>query len=372
MKILIRQFLSQKHSWSYIGHDLAREFKNQGHHVDLFPTDGMNGVLPNDLKENVIGYTELNQTKVFGKEPDTNYDMQYSYTALRNTENYLKNADRRYVQWCAEWLSSKGKNILPQGFNLAYKYCDYILAPTTFVRDLQFIPGKIPENKIKVIPHGINVKSFQSEIKYNIPTNKNFKFLVNLQQTHIRKNLKGVLEAYGKAFSSKDDVCLVIKAKSKKPQSTTEFSLDEYLKSFYSKYKDHGEIRVISEFIPEISSLYNSIDCVLSLSHGEGFNMPILESLASGKPVIATSLGPHLDFTNNSNTLYVDSKFEKADKASVYWDASPFAEWIAPDLNDAVDKMIYMYNNHKSFNVDKQYYYDNYSWSSIVDRIISI
>ena len=73
----------------------------------------------------------------------------------------------------------------------------------------------IPESAIKVIPHGIDVADYQKTSTISLSTKKKFRLLANIAQNHRRKNIPGLLEAYGKAFTDKDDVCLILKAKDK-------------------------------------------------------------------------------------------------------------------------------------------------------------
>ena len=65
----------------------------------------------------------------------------------------------------------------------------------------------------------------------------------------------------------------------------------------------------VEEFIdnPEMHSLYEnkSINALVSLTHGEGFGLPLFEAAYSGLPVIATDWSGHVDF------LYMNVKDEK-------------------------------------------------------------
>ena len=49
-------------------------------------------------------------------------------------------------------------------------------------------------------------------------------------------------------------------------------------------------------------------DVYVSPYKAEGFNLPVLESMALGVPVIVTSGGPTDDFTNSKFAKYVDSE----------------------------------------------------------------
>lgn len=372
MKVLIKQFLGKNHSWSVTGWGIAQGLIDLGHDVNLFSTDGIEN-LPKSLNSNLIGYVEENKFQVTGKLPDRDYDCQISYTAMRNFPNYLSNGSKnRFGIWTYEWA---GKNILPNGFAKNYIYCDYILAPSIFSKQI-FLDSGIPEDRIKVIPHGINSANYNKTNIIKFPTNKKFKILSVITQNHIRKNIPGMLEAYGKAFSNKDDVCLIIKGKGKQVKQSFDISLDECLNKFKKQYPNHAEIKIYSDFIEDMSFLYRSADCLYALSHCEGFFFPALEALASGKLVIAPNWGGQLDFLNESNSLLVNGKETRANPKSMYWEHNNNAIWFEPNIDDAVNKLQFAYKNYENLNqkneLQKQYIHTEYDWANITNKIIGL
>ena len=87
---------------------------------------------------------------------------------------------------------------------------DEFWVPSPLVRKMYVDSGVAPE-KVRVMPNGVDVKKFRPGLKpLKLPTRKKFKFLF-VGGTIYRKGPDILLEAYVKAFSSADDVCLVIK-----------------------------------------------------------------------------------------------------------------------------------------------------------------
>jgi glycosyltransferase involved in cell wall biosynthesis len=372
MKILIHQFLGKNHSWSVCGWGIATAAKQLGHEVDLFSTDGIKH-LPSHLEENLIGYTEENQSKVFGKMPTDNYDCQISYTSMKNFSQYLTRSNKnRFGIWCYEWV---GENCLPTGFAKQYKSCDHLLSPSNFVKEEIFIPSGIPANVIDVVPHGIDIGKYKLDTKIPLPTKKNFKILANIAQNHMRKNIPGLLEAYGKAFTNKDDVCLILKAREKKPTMDFEISLSHCIADFKRKYPNHAELRLFTDFLEDISVLYRSIDAVFTMSYGEGFYFPGLEGIASGKMSIAPDNGGHRDFLNKSNTLLVESKKVRANPKSMYWEQKNNVFWYEPSIDDAVSQLRHAYKNFEEINkgVEKQRseVLVKYDWKNIFTPVLN-
>lgn len=367
MKILIKQFLGARHSWSICGWGLARSAKKLGHQVHLFATDGIEH-LPNDLKENLIGYTELDRQKVYGRLPDKEYDCQISYTAMKNFPFMLANGKKnRFGVWVYEW------DTIPTGFARHYQSCDLLCPPSNFGKQA-FLKAGIPENRIKVIPHGINRQEFEQTSTISLGTKASFKILTVLAQNHLRKNIPGMLEAYGKAFTNKDDVCLILKAKDKPVKSQFEISLKNCLIDFNRKFPKHAELKLMPEFIEDMSALYRSVDAVYSASYCEGFYFPGLEAIASGKINIIPNHGGQLDFLNENNSLLISGKEVRADPKAMYWQSSNSASWFKSDINDAVDKLKFASNNFEKLNknVEKQRInvYNKYDWNIIFTQFV--
>lgn len=376
MNVLIKQFLGKNHSWSVVGWGIATALINQGHEVHLFSTDGVTH-LPHHLLPNLIGYVEENQTQVFGRAPDREYDCQISYTALKNFPYYLANASKnRFGIWCYEWFNNEKKNVLPVGFAKHYKSCDLLCAPSDWQINV-FNDCGIPRENMVKIPHGISAEQYKQTTTMVLPTKKKYKILANIAQNHMRKNIPGLLDAYGKAFTNKDDVCLILKAKEKPVKAPFEVSLNDCLKTFNQKYPKHGEIKVISSFIDDISALYRSVDATFTMTLGEGFYFPGLESIAAGKLAIAPDFGGHTDFLkNNYNSLLIEGKPERAHPKSVYWEPNPNALWYRPNMDKAVELLQYSYDNFDNMNSEiekqRQSIYDEYDWSVIASQFIDL
>lgn len=369
-KVLLYQFLGKQHSWSCFGWGIATALKQLGYDVHLFSTDGVK-CLPKNLQENLIGYQEENQPKVFGRIPDRNYDCQISYTCVKNFTNYFVHSSKnRFGTWVYEW-----KNALPIGFAKHYKAVDFVCPPSNFGKQI-FVDAGVPEDRIVVIPHGINSEEYRKTDTIKLPTKKRVKILANIIQNHTRKNIPGLLDAYGKAFTDKDDVCLILKGKEKRVTQGFEISLNDAINDFKAKYPRHGEMKVFSEFIPDISSLYRSVDAVFSMSYCEGFLFPMLEALAAAKTPIAPNWGGQTDFLNADNAMLICGKEERADEKSMYWQGSNNAIWFKPSIDDAVDKLRYVYTNYEALNErlegQRNRILVDYDWSSITKQFMDL
>jgi glycosyltransferase involved in cell wall biosynthesis len=375
MKICWFGFLSKNFSWSIVAQNLSRELIKKGHKVDLFSTNGITH-FPEDLKPHLKGYVEegTSSPALLGSATanlEKSYDMQLSYTAIKNFANYFVRGNKnRFGIWNYE------TTVLPKAFTKYYRCVDKVLPSSQFSKKI-FSDNGMPDNHQTVIPHGIYLERFRDLGKYPLRTKKKYKILVNIAQPHIRKNIPNVLKAYGKAFTKNDDVCLVLKVSRKSPQVTTDsVPFNEIYKDFCAEYKNRGEIEIIDHFLDDIEPLYNACDIVFSMSHAECFWMPGLEGFGANKIVIAPRYGGQLDFMNDDNSLLIDGKEIRADIRMQYWEPSPYAKVFAPDVDHAASLLKDAVNNyndyHSKFSPKMQELVIDYTWERAAQKIINL
>lgn len=377
MKISWRGFISNNYSWAIVAQNISRQLIKSGHDVDLFSTNGFRH-FPKDLENNLVGcslneQTDLPLPKEFKLKKnglDSEYDMQLSYTALLNFPHYLNRGKKnRFGIWCYEFA---GQNSLPIGFAKYHNFCDKILAPSKFAKQV-FVDSKIPEDKIEVIPHGYNPEDLNCEtLKLN--TTKKIKILCVIGQPHIRKNLPGLLEAYGKAFTKTDDVCLVLKVVDKEPKHMFEVSF----KKIFNKWNNNNrpEVLIFKDFITDLNPLYKACDIVFTMSHSECFWMPGLEGLAHKKIIVAPNWGGQTDFLNTNNSFLIEGKEIPAPPEAHYWAASNYSKYFEPSITDGVDKLRAAVNEVDKTNSSLKNELDksptDYTWGSIANQIIGL
>lgn len=346
MKISWVGFLGKNHSWSHVSHALIREFKKQNHDVHLFSTNGLEN-FPDDLKADLKGFSKeksLNEKELLAKinkSLDSNYDMQCSYTAFHNFRNYLlRGESNRFGIWNYE------TTILPNMYNQHVKFADLVLPSSNFSKEI-FAKNGVPSRKQEIIPHGVNLEKFNTK-PFQLKTNKKIKILANIAQPHLRKNIPNLLEAFGKAFTKEDDVCLVIKiSKKSSTNSSIDVSFNEIYKSFEKKYPNHAEVNIIDYFIENIESLYLAVDVVYSMSRAECWWLPGTEGMAAKKIVIAPNYGGQLDYMNSENSFLINGKVIRADPKLQYWNVnSPHSVVFDPDVDHAATLLKEIYCNY--------------------------
>ncbi len=362
MKIKWHGYLGKNHSWSLVGQNISRSLIRQGHEVHLISTNGLED-FPEDLKPYLKDH------------PDENYDVQLSYTSMKNFPSLLgRGSKNRFGIWCYEF---KGRNSLPTGFAKHYKYCDKILAPSQFAKQV-FLDSGVPDNHVTVVPHGVDRKQFQDAVPMDIGVPQKVRILTNIAQPHIRKNLRGVFDAYGKAFTSKDDVCLVLKIANKSAESRKmqfDVSFDDELKRFKSLYRDAAPIKIIRQFIPDIASLVNACNVTFSMTKAECFWMPGLEALTAHHIVLSPRYGGQLDYLSDDNSLLIEGKEVFAPPAALYWEPKSGTKYFEPSIDDAVTQLRNCYDNFDALNSKfastRQATVDRHDWLDIATGIMN-
>lgn len=362
MRIKIQQFLfgGTLFSWAIVGQNIGRAFLKLGHEVEFVSTDGIQDkFVPDDIKDRVR------------KMPTGAYDCQVSYTAMHNFGEFLKHGRKnKFGIW------NYDGTIIPPDMVKHHRFCDKLLPSSDFARDT-FIKNKVPESKVVTVPHGINPDEFATDKKHPLKTKKSKKILLNIATPHRRKNLKKTLWTYGGAFTKDDDVCLVVKVNLKK-QKDSQFYVDfnKTLKDFKRKFKNHGEVEVVTGFIPNLAELYNACDIVFQMSNLECWWLPGTEAFSAGKLVIASRHGGQLHYLNDNNSLLIDGEIVRMRRNYQYWMPSAHGEMFEPDVEDGIQKLKRAVADYDQlmdkFRPNMQETVTRFTWENVANKIISI
>ena len=344
--------------------------------MDLFSTNGIDH-FPEDLKPNLRGFvqqdeqiTAQNFHEIIGSKLEREYDMQMSYTALPNFARYFARGDKnRFGIWNYE------TTILPTAFGKYYQYVDKVLPSSGFSKKI-FTDNGMPVDKQVVVPHGIYLDRFENLGKYPLKTTKKYKILANIAQPHLRKNIPGLLRAFGKAFTKDDDVCLILKVSRKSPQPGFDVPFNDIYHRWEKEFKNHAQVEIIDKFITDIETLYNACDVVYTMAHAECFWMPGLEGFAANKVVVAPRYGGQLEYMNDDNSILIGGKEIRADNRMQYWEPSSYARVFDPDTDEAAAKLKDLIKNYddylKKFSPGMQEASHRLSWDSAAKQIISL
>ena len=144
------------------------------------------------------------------------------------------------------------------------------------------------------------VREYEKDEEFELQLEHDFNYLLMAQWSD-RKNIENTIKWFVEE-NIDQDVGLVIKTNSQANcKIDQEFTLEKRLKPLLKQYQDrkckvyllHGDL---SE--QQVTSLYNhpKIKCMVSLTHGEGFGLPLFEAAYNGLPVIAPGWSGQCDF----------------------------------------------------------------------------
>jgi glycosyltransferase involved in cell wall biosynthesis len=120
----------------------------------------------------------------------------------------------------------------------------------------------------------------------------------------------------------------------------------------------------------EVVRLYQAADAYVSPYLAEGFNLPVLEAIACGLPVICTAGGPTDDFTRSEFALRIDSQ-KKTMKISGEdrWIFNPNLEHLIYLMGQMIEQEDF---RHQARDSGVKFVSERYTWARIVDRLIDV
>ncbi len=211
-----------------------------------------------------------------------------------------------------------------------------------------------------------------------------FNFLC-VAQLGPRKNIDAVINNFIEEFKN-DEVGLLLKINGANDSVIDYHSTSRMFKDISKLAKDE-EWKCSINFLhgnltdEQMAGLYNhsKVKALVSLTHGEGFGLPLYEAAYNNLPVIATDWSGHLDFLTTGSgkrrkKLFAAVKYELQQiPPHAVWDGVLHAEskWAVIDDKDAKKKMRDVFKNYAKWQKkaqtlsntfkDSAYYYNKFN-----------
>tara|TARA_B100000963_G_scaffold361174_1_gene395245 strand:+ start:1558 stop:2766 length:1209 start_codon:yes stop_codon:yes gene_type:complete len=248
---------------------------------------------------------------------------------------------------------------------------DLVVVPSSFTKEVilnsssNISQRKLLDKKISIVAEYYHV-DFDKEEKSeclnlnNLLSGVNTEFnyltvgqLTSESETCDRKNLIETLRYFCDHFKNNEDVGLILKTSigrsTTHDKDKTKDIFSNIIKqvkgdSEYPKvYIMHGDLS-----IDELYTLYShdKVNCYLTLTKGEGYGLPLLESGRCGLPVIATNWSGHLDFLDN-DFLKVDYDLTAIPNEKI--DNNIFvknSKWAKVKKDSVIKQLKYSYKNY--------------------------
>lgn len=250
-------------------------------------------------------------------------------------------------------LTTFETDLLPNYWLMPIRSMDEVWTYTKFNKDT-FREAGI-NNEIRIIPHGVDVNRFDKEkgvLKEIKQLTKERYVFGSMFDWHSRKNPEVLVEAFLRSFAGhySDKVCLVLKTFYSHVEDGDAFIKEEIdkIRLKLGDNKKLPKIYLLSSILDAVDmpKFYNSLDCYVSPSRGEGWGLPFSEAMASGLPVIATNWSGNTEFMNYENSFLLPYKlvFVKEEEAKHH----PYfkdQKWADVKMEDLMSMMMHVYTH---------------------------
>ncbi len=168
---------------------------------------------------------------------------------------------------------------------------DEVWVPSEFNREGLYRSGVT--RPIHVVPLGVDADRFHPEgAAYPNPAGE-FLFL-SVFEWGARKAPELLLKTFNETFSAQEPVRLLVKIMNR-DQS---ISVNEEIRRLGLTHSGGRISYLCNVEFPhyQLPALYRSADCYVSASRGEGWDLPLMEAMGTGRPSIATDWGAHTEY----------------------------------------------------------------------------
>ena len=268
--------------------------------------------------------------------------------------------------------------VSPHWLDAANKFVDKIIVPSNFAKDV-FLASSWDVKDQHDNPHTLKLQkpvevvnyhaedellnpdeSIMSDIKFD----HDFNFLC-VAQWGPRKNIHNTINSFVKEFKD-DEVGLVLKVNFKNSSTMDYYETQREINRVLKNYPDRScSVHLIHGYISkeEMASLltHPQIKAMINFGHGEGFGLPLFESVLTGLPVITHEWGGQKDF------LYAPKKDKKTKKEKLRPHFGKVAYELRPIQQEAVwDGVLqpesqWAYPNMQSCQIAMRQSYEHYS-----------
>lgn len=223
---------------------------------------------------------------------------------------------------------------VPDAWRRTLEQVDEVWVSTRFIEDAFKLATDKP---IVRIPYPIMAQTGMSLPRSSFGLDENaFVFLCSFDfhSSIHRKNPGAVVAAFKTAFDGQpDNVQLVVK-------SSNGFRYPQQLRELLAMAAGDSRILVRDQVLDDIhmQALQQTADAYVSLHRAEGLGLGLAESMARGKPTIATAWSGNLDFMNDRNSCLVPYRMVPIGKGEY-----PFADggnWAEADVSAAAAWMV--------------------------------
>jgi autotransporter strand-loop-strand O-heptosyltransferase len=222
---------------------------------------------------------------------------------------------------------------------------------------------------VKVVPEGVDTATYKP-LKERPRTDK-FRFVVVGRWEH-RKATTEIIRAWIQAFEDVEDVELHL-------QVENPFALDAL--TTCQRLEAQGLLHpgiVVHDFMSQAKyvDMLQTSQVFVSCSRSEGWNLPLIEAMACGTPVICSNYGGQLEFVGQFAQLVDIIDHRPPQEVVMPGDDEVLGTWAEPDFDDLQQMMREMYENYEPFAElaarGAEYVRREFTWDKAAQRAVGV
>lgn len=257
-----------------------------------------------------------------------------------------------------------------------------VVTPSNWSKE-RIVDYGFPAHSVYVVPHGVDIKNFspfsheeRSSARESLGYLEDDVVFLNVGAPIWNKGMDLIIQAFFRLRQVNKKARLLIKDQ----EALYGLSAVQMIKNM----SDNGSIVIDNDSIESIRvlpqtvsighlrGLYNLADCYLSPYRAEGFNLPVIEAIACGTPVIVTEGGATDDFCNP----YVCKKIPGKVIANSVVSGTKIGAYVQPDLDALVQLMsnVVPENNRDSleFSFGRIAMLEQFTWQRAAKQIVAL
>ena len=258
---------------------------------------------------------------------------------------------------------------------------DAVIVPSQHAK--RSVSGGPGTSKVVVIPESFydNLsEDYKGENPFEFSTDFNFLLFGQItgdNPENDRKNFYNTIKWFCEEFSGDKNVGLVVKTNRGRGTTLDRHNTAKLLEKLLEEIRPSGypKVHLVHGDLEEddVHALYSceSVKCLVSFTRGEGFGLPLLESAATGLPIIATGWSAHTEFLTN----FIKVRYELKNIPKSRSDSQIFlkgSRWAEVYEEDAKKKMRKFYQDassaNKSAEILQRSIRKKYSWEEIAKK----
>lgn len=247
---------------------------------------------------------------------------------------------------------------------------EYVMVPSHFNKTVFKNNGvTVP---VHVVPLGVDRTVFAPLEKYK---NKTGPFIFTVAgKFESRKLHFEILKAFQSLFANNPNVKL-------RAAITNRFINMEEVYKFINQQVFGGQMPNNVEFIQwlpterHFADFLGHSDCFISPSRGESFNLPLLQAMSCGVPVITNADHAHTDYVTSENAILVKNSGTIIASDNMFFrndGRTNTGKWFDIQVNDIAQAMITAFQKGRTFNHAGVETSKRFDWKTTAHKMVSI